>query len=97
MEFYKLEQQRRNLIDGSPGLLTETSLRTGELCGQHAATRIMSKITSPPTPIPRNAAFEIEAAKKKKERVWFINDEVTLVQLNEDNIVHTSLFLLKSG
>lgn len=93
-----LEKQRGNLIDASPGLLAETSLRTGERCGQHAATRITSKITSPPTPIPRNAAFEIEAAnKKRKERVWFINDEVTLVQLNEDNIVHTSLFLLKTG
>ena len=92
-----LKQQRGKLIDVSPGLPTETSLRTGELCGQQAATRITSRITSPPTPIPRNAAFEIEAANKY-ERVGLISDELcSSVQLNEGNIVHTSLFVFKTG
>jgi hypothetical protein len=58
----------RNQKDASPGLFTETSLGTGEFCGQQTATRITSKITSPTTPIPINAAFgafEVEAANEK--------------------------------
>lgn len=53
-----LEQQMGNQTDVSPGLFRETSLSTGEFCGQQEVTRITSRITSPPTPIPINAAFE---------------------------------------
>jgi hypothetical protein len=65
--FNILEKLSGNLIEVSPGLLTETSLRTGELCGQQAAARITSRITSPPKPIPRNAALDVDAANKTKK------------------------------
>jgi hypothetical protein len=58
--FNILEKLSGNLIEVSAGLLTETSLRTGELCGQQAAARITSRIT-------RNAALDIDAANKTKK------------------------------
>lgn len=35
-------------------------------CGRHAATKIMSKISSAPTAIPKIAALDIVAASKIK-------------------------------
>jgi len=88
-----------NQKDVSPGLFTETSLSTGEFCGQQTATRITSRITSPTTPIPINAdfgAFEVEAANEKRGDgllVIYLCSE----QLNEGNNVHTSLHSLSTG
>ena len=85
-----------NQKDVSPGLFTETSLSTGEFCGQQTATRITSRITSPTTPIPINADFEVEAANEKRRDgllVMYICSE----QLNEGNNVHTSLHSLSTG
>lgn len=73
--FFLLDQQTGNQEDVSPGLFTETSLSTGELCGQQITTRITSIITSntAPTPIAANIeAFAVEAANQK--RGWFISD-----------------------
>ena len=85
-----------NQKDVSPGLFTETSLSTGEFCGQQTATRITSRITSPTTPIPINADFEVEAANEKRRDgllVMYLCSE----QLNEGNNVHTSLHSLSTG
>ena len=85
-----------NQKDVSPGLFTETSLSTGEFCGQQTAIRITSRITSPTTPIPINAAFEVEAANEKRGDgllVIYLCSE----QLNEGNNVHTSLHSLSTG
>lgn len=55
-------------MDELPGLLTETSLKTGGLCGLQTATKIIRRITSPPRAMPSIAAFGICAAKKIQGR-----------------------------
>jgi hypothetical protein len=49
-------------------------LRTGGLCGLQTATKIIRRITSPPTAMPSIAAFEIGAAKKNQGRVIVIRN-----------------------
>jgi len=45
-----------------------TSLKAGGRCGLQTATKIIRRITSPPTAMPSIAAFEIGAAYRSRGR-----------------------------
>ncbi|KAF9610911.1 hypothetical protein IFM89_025711 [Coptis chinensis] len=60
-------------IGDTPGLSRAPSENGGGLCGLHAATKIMRRMTSAPKAIPRIAALDIEAAKTTLEE----NNEIT--------------------
>lgn len=49
-----------------PGLSSDPSGKGAGLCGRHAATKIMRRITRAPKAIPSIAALEIVAASNKK-------------------------------
>jgi hypothetical protein len=56
-----LQEEIPKLVNALPGLLTVTSLKAGGRCGLQTATKIIKRITSPPTATPIMAAFEIGA------------------------------------
>lgn len=55
-------------------------MKGGGLCGLHAATRIIRRITRAPRAIPRMAAFEIVAEKRNiTHEVLFSSTQANMI------------------